>query len=169
MSDAATALLVLFLVSTSTAVDASPDPPPPSEISDAGVKAWLNTYIRAEGWTVIAADNVAVTLGGPDGVEVLDGGYLRATIRHEYYRPTEFGDFHSRSNRQTWVIDCPNHRHKVTEMEIYAASNLAGDHRVMGPRPLAEAPWIASDPDSLSRRVETRICEAPTVGKRTSP
>lgn len=138
-------------------------PPPPATIDDAGVTAWLKAHIKMEGWTLIGADGVAVALGSPDGVIKSSDGPMTAKIRHEYYRPVRLGDMDSRSNLQTWNVDCEGGRLQVVSIAIYEASNLEGRSQA---KSNPDAAWSAVEPASLRGRTVKRICEAPTTGKR---
>ena len=151
------------LALASSAYAAAFEPPPPVSVDDKGVKAWLNNFITTQGWTIIAADGVAVSLGSPEGVGRLADGTLTTKIRHEYYTPVTLGDMQSRSNLQSWTVDCSGRRLKITVFEIYKGNNLTGGgERMSNP----QVDWQPVRAGSQNERVIKRICEAPTTGKR---
>lgn len=138
-------------------------PPPPATIDDDGMRAWLKAYIKTDGWTLITADDVAVTLGGPDGVAVMEDGTLSVQIRHEYYGPTRLGPMGTRSNLQSWNIDCERQRMRVLSITMFQDNNLSGASQSAGRN---DVEWTSFDPDSARGRTVKRVCEAPKTGKR---
>lgn len=164
MKFAAAVLIPLCLASAALA-QAPAEPPAPTALTEAAVKAWVAQYIRANGWTYISADDAGVTLGGPDGVVVADKGFLQITIRHEYFQPRDVDGFLMRSNNQVWIIDCQNHRRKVTAMAFASGSNLSGSVKTIGSGRADQVDWIANAPDSEAARLEARACAAPKAGK----
>lgn len=137
--------------------------PPPATIDDAGVTAWIKTYLKTDSWTVIAADGAAVVLGSPDGVGQAPDGTITAQIRHEFYRPVQFGDLAARSNSQTWNVDCASLRMRILDITIFEDNNLAGRSQA---RSSPSAQWTPVDMASTRGRTVKRICEAPTTGQR---
>lgn len=138
-------------------------PAPPATIDDAGVTAWLKAHIKSEGWTLIAADGAAVVLGSPDGVSHAADATLTTQVRHEYYSAVRLGELDSRSNLQTWNVDCKGKRIRIVSMAIFEENNLYGKSQSVA-RP--DAGWTAIDPTSTRARTIKRICEAPTTGQR---
>ena len=129
---------------------------PPATMDAKGVDAWLRTYIQADGWTLIHADGEAVSYArGTDGLKADENGLLRAEVRREYYKPVRMGPSASRSNYQTWLLDCDLRRYRVTAMSFYQQNNLKGS----GFRKTAEAPaWINLGEGSAESPVFDRIC-----------
>jgi hypothetical protein len=137
--------------------------PPPATIDDAGVMAWLKAYIKTEGWTLIAADSAAVVLGSPEGVKQEADKSLTTQIRHEFYRATRLGQIDSRSNLQTWNVDCKGGRMRILSMAVFEDNNLYGKSQS---HTWTDAEWIPVDPSSARGRSVRRICDAPTTGQR---
>lgn len=156
----AAAVLVIALATSASAAPI----PPPATIDDAGVMAWIKSYLRVEGWTLIAADDQAVALGSPQGVSQGTDRSLTAQIRHEYYQSVRLGDFDSRSNIQTWNIDCKGGRMRIVDMAIFEENNLTGRSQA---RSMPNAEWITvKEMGSTNGRTFRRVCEAPTTGHR---
>jgi hypothetical protein len=153
-------MLACALAAACAAAPEAPIPPPASVHSD-GVKAWLNQYIKADGWIVFAFDQSAVSLGSPQGVAVLSDNTLQADVRREYFSVIIFGEFASRSNLQTWNVDCKSGKIRTTSMTVYALNNLQGDHET---RELSDAPWHDVAANSVDEVARDRICRAPTEG-----
>lgn len=138
--------------------------PPPATIDDAGVTAWINGYLKVDGWTLIAADSQAVTFGSPRGVGQDADKTLTTQIRHEYYQAVRLGDLESRSNIQTWNIDCEGRRIRILDIAIFEENNLGGRSQA---RSAPGAEWIpVGDMASTRGRTFQRICDAPTTGHR---
>lgn len=142
---------------------AAAEVPPPAKIDDANVTAWIKAYLKTDGWTVIAADGAAVSFGSPKGVSVGADGLFETEIRREYYRPTPMGDLMTRSNLQSWRVNCKTREIQVVAMSIHAENNLAGQSMS---RKIAEGPWTTPTPGSQNEHAVKRICDAPTTGKR---
>lgn len=136
-------------------------PPPPASLDGAGVRAWLDRYIEDDGWTVLAADQGAVALSKPAGVSTLADATLQAEIRHEFFRPAQFGAMRSRSNLQVWNLDCERSRMRVLAIRIYEGNNLQGAHEE---RENLQAPWTPLQPGSAPAQAAERLC----TGKRES-
>ena len=102
------------------------------------------------------ADGAALSYaGGPNGVTADKDGFLHVDVRHEYYRPVRLGPMPSRSNLQSWVVDCELKRLRITGMNFYAQNNMQGN----GFRKSAdEASWAPVDPSNLD--LIGRICAA---------
>lgn len=160
---AALSLMLALFAGPETTANGENAPPPPVTIDDEGVQAWLDRYIKADGWTVFAADGVAVAMGSPSGVTVMTDGTMRAEVRHEYYNPTRIGPMDTRSNLQTWIVDCEAKRVRVVSMQIFALSNLQGES-AKSENPQAE--WSTPSPGSVKARSVERVCRAPTDGER---
>jgi hypothetical protein len=139
------------------------DAPAPASIDDAGVAAWMSAYLHIEGWTVFGADDVAVSLGSPDGVAVLGDGTLQATIRHEYYGPAEWDGQRVRSIVLTQNLDCAHHSYKTTEMSTYERSNMQGAAHAAA---ISDPSWQTPTTPSLTERAFQRACRAPVDGVR---
>jgi hypothetical protein len=69
----------------------------------------------------------------------------------------------TRSNQQTWNVDCANKRMRVVSMRIFALSNLQGQHMDAD---MPSATWSPPRSGSPNERIMDRICRAPTEGKR---
>lgn len=151
----AAAAMSLFLAPTGLAAT-----PEPAALDNRGVDAWLREYITWKGWTIIAADQQAVALGSPRGVEKLPDGTLRTQIRREYYRQMDIGG-PARSLLMTWIVDCSSPRIRVTRIERYPDSNLSGASEV---RDNPAADWLDVKPQSQNAQVVSRICDAPRTG-----
>jgi len=161
MRHALRATMMALVLATGAA--AAEPPPPPATMDNASVAAWIKTYIQTDGWTLIGADEAAVVLGDPRGVSRGADGFLTTQIRHEYYRPTRLGDIDSRSNLQTWSVDCKQGLVRVLDMAIFEENNLAGKSKGLS---MPGAAWSATEPGSMRGRTMQRICEAPTTGHR---
>ena len=151
-----------FAIALAGAAAAEPVPPPPT-IDDAGVTAWIKAYLKADRWTLIAADGAAVVLGSPDGVRQEADKTITAQIRHEFYRPVRLGDLDARSNLQTWNVDCAGQRMRMLDIAIFEDNNLTGRSQA---RSSASPQWTPVDMSSTKGRTVRRICEAPTTGHR---
>lgn len=136
--------------------------PPPETMDAAGIDAWRQTHIdTAGGWLLMHADGKALSYaGGPNGVKVDQNGFLQVDVRREYYKPARLGPQASRSNLQTWILDCELRRLRVTAMNFYVQNNMKGG----GFRKTAEAPaWITITDDQSP--VFDRICAARPVNR----
>lgn len=136
--------------------------PKPVTYDEAAVRSWLANHIQSKGWTLITADQMAVSFGGPAGVAKLADDTLTALVRHEYYAPVRLGDVNSQSNLQTWNVDCKGRRTRVVTFTAYEGSNLSGPSQA---RASFQAAWNDVRTDSASARAFKRICEAPTTGQ----
>jgi hypothetical protein len=154
--------LVIAIAVSASAASAEDDIPPPASIDDAGVTAWIGKHLKAEGWTIIAADGQAVTLGSPKGVAVRRDGLIEAEMRREYYKAVDMGGMMSRSNLQTWRVDCGKKTIAIAAMSIYARSNMQGEGMS---RTFDDATGRPPSAGSQNERALKRICEAPTTGK----
>jgi len=153
-----------FVIAIAIASAAAAEPVlPPATIDDAGVKAWIKTYLKTDGWTLIAADGAAVVLGSPDGVRQAADKTITAQIRHEFYRPVRLGDLDTRSNLQTWNVDCTGQRIRILDMAIFEDNNLTGRSQA---RSSPNSEWTPVDMSSTKGRTVKRVCEAPTTGQR---
>ncbi len=131
------------------------DIPAPERMDAQGIQTWFERHIRADGWALFGADRVAVALGSPQGVSVLDDGMLLATVRHEYYEPRTLGGHTMRSLQQIRLIDCRRRVNRILSMTIFEKSNLQGA-RVT--RESANAEWMTPSPGSLYLTVIDQVC-----------
>ena len=154
--------LAMALAASVAPAWAADDIPPPATIDDVGVTAWITKHLKADGWTIIAADGQAVTLGSPKGVAVRSDGQMETEMRREYYEAREMGGMMTRSNLQSWRVDCKARTFAVVAMSIYEKSNLAGASQS---NTFGAAKAGPPTPGSQNERAIKRICEAPTTGK----
>lgn len=155
------ACALALLAAPAAAWAANETPPPPASLDEAGVKAWVSRYIEADGWTFIGADQGAVALSKPAAVSTLADATLQAQVRHEYFRPADFGQMRSRSNLQIWNVDCVGARMRVLAIRIYEGNNLQGAHQE---RENLQAPWTPLEPGSAPARTAERLCDAKLHG-----
>jgi hypothetical protein len=130
---------------------------PPAAMDAQGIDAWRKANIRTEGgWALLHADGAALSYaGGPNGVRADKDGFLHVDVRREYYRPVRLGPQPSRSNLQSWVVDCELKRLRITGMNFYAQNNMQGN----GFRKSAdEAGWAAVEASDMA--LVDRICAA---------
>lgn len=130
---------------------------PPATMDAKGIDAWRKATVDdAGGWALMHADGAALSYaGGPNGVAPDKDGFLHVDVRREYYKMVRLGPQPSRSNLQTWVIDCEFKRLRKTSMNFYSLSNMKGT----GFRKSAdEASWAAADPSEIP--IVDRICAA---------
>ena len=139
------------------------DIPAPERMDPQGIQAWYESYIRADGWTVIGANDVFVAMGSPGGASVMDDGTMLATIRHEYYEPRTLGGHTMRSLQQIRLIDCRRRVNRILSMTIFERSNLQGT-RVTRESPNREG--TTPTPNSLYLTTIDRVCDAPQEGQR---
>jgi hypothetical protein len=158
LREPAHAVLWLVLAAGLGAWAAAGQAPPPASLDAKGVDDWRKANIQAEGWVLLHADGAALSYGGgPNGVRPDKDGFLHADVRREYYRTVRVGPGPSRSNLQTWVLDCELRRLRVTSMNFYALNNLQGT----GFRKSAEeASWTTLDAGSQNTPEFDRICAA---------
>jgi hypothetical protein len=132
--------------------------PPPASLDAKGIDDWRKANIQADGWVLLHADGAALSYaGGPNGVRADADGFLHADLRREYYKAVRLGPAPSRSNLQTWVLDCELRRLRVIGMNFYPLNNLQGT----GFRKAAdEAAWITLDTGSQNTPEFDRICAA---------
>ena len=133
-------------------------PRPPATLDAVGIDAWRIAHIKADGWALLHADGVALSYaGGPSGLVRDKDGLLHVDVRREYYKPVRLGREPSRSNQQSWVVDCGGRRLKVLSMAFYSANNLGGT----GFRQQAEdTAWIPVEPNSQTSPLFDRLCAA---------
>ena len=165
MTTGAAAALALLAVPATTWA-AEPAPPPPTSLDQAGVLAWLNKYIKADGWTVLAADQGAVAMSAPSGTKVLADATLQTEIREEYFKPMDFGAMRSRSTLQVWNVDCQADRMRVLAVRLYEGNNLQGAHVE---RENLKAPWTPIEPGSAPALTADRLCETGAAGAGLAP
>lgn len=128
----------------------------PTTMNESQLRAWVERTVQTDGWTLLAADQMAVALGQAPGV-TRDGDRVTATIRHEYYAPIEIGGFQTRSNLQVRQFDCAALRHRTVEMTLYRDNNLG---EALEGRRFPDAEWSPTSPASVSRTVLERACAA---------
>ncbi len=130
---------------------------PPVAMDAKGIDAWRQANIHADGgWALLHADGAALTYaGGPNGVRADKDGFLHVDVRREYYKPVRLGPQPSRSNLQSWVVDCELKRLRITGMNFYAQNNMQGN----GFRKAAdEAGWAPVEVSDMA--LVDRICAA---------
>jgi hypothetical protein len=130
---------------------------PPATMDAKGVDEWRQANIQAEGgWVLMHADGAALTYaGGPNGVTADEDGFRHVDVRREYYKPVRLGPQPSRSNLQSWVVDCELKRLRITGMNFYAQNNMKGN----GFRKSAdEAGWAPVEASDMA--LVDRICAA---------
>ena len=134
---------------------------PPETMDARGIDAWRVANIKADGWTLVHADAAALSYAR-HAAEKDPEGHLRIEVRREYYKPVRLGPMPSRSNYQTWTVDCELRRMKVTEMNFYALNNMRGD----GFRKAADkASWSSIAPEAEDSPVFERICAPATAAR----
>ena len=134
---------------------------PPQTLDAKGIDAWRVANIQADGWTLIHADGAALSYAR-HAAEKDPDGFLNIEVRREYYKPVRLGPLPSRSNYQTWLVDCELRRLKVTAMNFYALNNMKGD----GFRKAAErASWTTVAPEAQDSPVFERICASVTAAR----
>jgi hypothetical protein len=152
-------------VAVALAASAALAAPSPATMDAKGIDEWRQQHIDAAGgWLLMHADGSALSYaGGPNGLTTDKDGFLRVDVRREYYKPVRVGPQASRSNLQTWVLDCEARRLRVTSMNFYVQNNMKGG----GFRRAAEAPsWAAIAQDNNDKPVFDRICAArPAVAR----
>jgi hypothetical protein len=157
------AAMILAIVMGAPALAAPP--PPPATMDARGIDAWREAHIDAAGdWLLMHADGSALSYaGGPNGLSTDKDGFLRVDVRREYYRPVRVGPQASRSNLQTWVLDCELRRLRVTAMNFYVQNNMKGG----GFRKTAEEPsWITIAEENNNSPVFDRICASRPASAR---
>ncbi|MFC7380419.1 surface-adhesin E family protein [Brevundimonas sp. GCM10030266] len=150
-------ILALLAVALFPLPEAAPQSAPqaaPPAMTQAALDVWIEQTLELDGWTVLAADQVAVALGESAGV-TRDGDIVTALIRHEYYAPLEIGGYRSSSNLQRRELDCVNLRHRTLEMTLYRDNNLKEQ---LASRRMDDAEWQATSPNSVARTVMERAC-----------
>jgi hypothetical protein len=152
---AAFALALTTMPASTHAAPAMAEPPPPASFDEADVLAWVDSYIDAVGWSVLAADDGAVALAAPAAPKVLDDATLQAEVRQEYFKPAAIGPMQSRSNLQIWNLDCKGARMRVLAIRIYEGNNLQGAHQE---RENMQAPWKPLEPGSAPAHAAERLC-----------
>jgi hypothetical protein len=153
----ATLALGCWLAGAPALAQGQGDIPAPERIDPQTVQAWFERYIQAEGWTLIAADNVAVALASPASIAATSDGRIIATVRHEYYAQRELGGAPMRSLQQIRMIDCQRRANRVIAMTVFEKSNLQG---ASVRREMPGAEWSTPEPGSLYQAAIDRICAA---------
>jgi hypothetical protein len=152
MRGGAAAILMLGLATATQSAAA-----PPATMDAQGIDAWRKANIQADGgWALLHADGAALSYaGGPNGVRADKDGFLHVDVRREYYRPVRLGPQPSRSNLQSWVVDCELKRLRITGMNFYAQNNMQGNGFRKSADEVGWAPVEASD-----MALVDRICAA---------
>jgi hypothetical protein len=150
------AVLVGLFGLAAPAAAAAQTPKPPATLDAAGIDDWMKRYLTPDGWVLLTADAVSVTLGRPE-ITVNEAGLLQAEIRREYYRPTRLGSMNSRSNRQSWVVDCGGRRFQVVSMSVFLNNNLQGESFR---RQALDGEWVDVAPGTPNAHVVDRVCAA---------
>lgn len=134
---------------------------PPATMDAKGIDAWRVANIQADGWALMHADGSALSYVRRSG-EAGEDGTLRVEVRREYYKPVRLGPMPSRSNFQTWLVDCELRRLKVTAMNFYALNNMKG----AGFRKSAEgASWTTIPAEAQDSPLFERICASVTAAR----
>ena len=134
----------------------------PATMDAQGIDAWRQANIKADGgWVLMHADGAALTYaGGPNGVRADKDRFLHVDVRREYYKPVRLGPQTSRSNLQSWVVDCDLKRLRITGMNFYAQNNMQGNGFRKSADEVGWAPVEASD-----MALVDRICAAAPKGR----
>jgi hypothetical protein len=154
-------ILGLGLAAAALGVTGAHAQKPPATMDAKGIDAWRLANIEADGWTLMHADGDALSYVRRAADKAEDGS-LRVDVRREYYKAVRLGPMPSRSNFQTWLVDCELRRVKVTAMNFYALNNLKGD----GFRKASEAvSWTTVSPQAQDSPVFERICASVTAAR----
>jgi hypothetical protein len=146
----------LFLASPAPAQQMA-DPPPPAATDEASIQDWIRRYLEIDGWIVVGADDQAVSLRRAEPVGRTANGLPHTEVRHEYFRPVDFGGQQVRSILQVVVVECEHTSQYVAAMTIFQHNNL---HQNYGFRAFSTVTWSAAQPGTLKARTIDAICAA---------
>src|SRR4051812_46376985 len=101
----------LLAAGPAAAQDKPADPPPPASLAATDVAAWVQTYLDAQEWRVLAINPHGVLLASPGGVRLREDRLAEADLRHEMFAPVDVGGTTMRSDLEHWWVDCATRRH----------------------------------------------------------
>jgi len=156
-------LAVLALAAAAPALALAQDPPPPASMSAKDVAAWSETHLDAKGWRVLSTGAHGLFLASPDGVTLRQDHMAEADLRHELFAPLDVGAGQMRSDLERWVVDCPNRRHALLKMTLFARNNLKEE---LAHRETETPNWLEAGADDEASHAITAVCEAVAAGQR---
>jgi hypothetical protein len=154
----------LLAAAPATAQDKPTDPPPPASLEARDVAAWVQAYLDAQDWRVLAINPHGVLLASPGGVTLRPDGMAEADLRHEMFAPVDMGGTAMRSDLEHWLVDCASRRHALMRISVYKGNNLREEFASRG----AEEPkWLDTRPGDEAAQAVDAVCEA--VAGKTPP
>lgn len=130
-------------------------PSPQTPLTEQTVQAWIDQYIKTEGWRLLAADPAAVTFGLAAAPVVGESGLVTTEIRREYFGLWKVGPNGARSLRQTWILDCKARRVWVRRISVFNENNLQGASET---REAVNPAWTEISVGSVNDRAMQEIC-----------
>lgn len=131
--------------------------PPPSPMSEEGVRAWVAQYIDTAGWRLVGADPGAVSFLIAEGTTLDADGMVSSQVRREYFGAPQLGPLGARSVRQAWVVDCQGHKVWVRKIMLFSENNLKG--HAQG-REAPQPRWTEVSSGSINDKLMGEICAA---------
>ena len=139
------------------------DPPPPASLDAKDVLAWSARHLDVATWRVLAINPYGLFLASPDGVTLRQDRMAEADLRHELFAPMDVGGGQMRSDLERWLVDCPNQRHALLKMTLFARNNLKDE---VAHRETETANWLEVGIDDEAAQAITAVCEAVAAGQR---
>jgi hypothetical protein len=150
-------LAIAFAGLGATAQGKPAEPPPPASLEARDVAAWVQTYLDAQDWRVLAINPHGVLLASPGGVTLRPDGMAEADLRHEMFAPVDVGGGQMRSDLEKWLVDCATRRHALMRVSVYKGANLRDEFASRG----AETPqWLETRAGDEAAQAVDAICEA---------
>jgi hypothetical protein len=146
------------------AQDKPADPPPPASLDAKDVAAWVQTYLDAQDWRVLAINPHGVLLASPGGVKLRPDSHAEADLRHEMFAPVDMGGQSMRSDLEHWLVDCATRRHALMRISVYRGANLKDEFASRGTE---EPKWLETRAGDEAAQAVDAICEA--VAGKTPP
>lgn len=161
----ATVLAAGLLAAISAGAQAPPaaDPPPPASLAAKDVLAWSAAHLDVARWRVLAISPHGLFLASPDGVTLRQDRMAEADVRHELFAPMDVGGGQMRSDLERWLVDCPNKRHALLKMTLFARNNLKDE---VAHRETETANWRDAGADDEAAHAIAAVCEAVAAGQR---
>jgi hypothetical protein len=126
-------------------------PPPPRNLKDEEMDAWLAQYIRQGDDALAGYAPQGVWLYSTSPLEVTSDGYVRAWTRIERFETTPSG---ARSQRLLQEFDCAESRSRILVWQAHPGANLMGAKTEVQD----SGQWTFDPPASLQSRIGKAIC-----------
>jgi hypothetical protein len=132
-------------------------PPPPRSVEFKDVQAWIDRYVKADGWYLSAAYAGGALLISPDTLEVTKKGTIKFWYRTELFAPEYIEGKIIRSYTSLVEIDCSDERRRYLAGDAFPQNSLGGE--AVESTNDAEAEWEFARPGTVSEAVGRDVCK----------